>query len=634
MLEINKVHCMNVLDGLKQLGDESVDCVVTSPPYWGLRDYSACECMIRRSGSDKTSTLGNDNCGNATPEHIISPDPDCPKCHGLGKNPNVERIWDAKDGCEHEWNDFIREGNTWGTPNKNVSSIIQTSVDHQFFGEQKQGFCKKCGAWRGQLGLEPTPELYVKHLVDIFREVRRVLKSNGIFWLNIGDTYNAGRKGGWAGGKQGISRPEIAPQQSGVDVENLKPKDLVGIPWRTAFALQSDGWYLRQDIIWSKKNPMPESVQDRCTKSHEYVFLLTKNNQYYYDAEAIRENLSEATLKDKRMNDMGRTYDGKGRIAYGEFESSNGQMTAWTLNPSGRNKHSVWSSKYADTDIEAMYRQGMHKERGEGIVEKRELLPQKEFVDKLRKYFTVDDIVEETGIPKTKVEHWFRYDDSGFAYPSKEDWEKVGSSLFPELLDVYYETDDVGKTTDNSRNKRSVWNISTQPFKGAHFAVFPEDLIEPMIKAGTSEKGVCSKCGKPWIRVETVVKRQVTEEMRIAGCNEDGEYFGEAIKEYDGTLAQNPSDAKRRILNAMSKVKKFDWKPSCDCNVNIIPALVLDPFMGSGTAGLVAKKFGRNYIGFDVNPEYVKMANGRLQSFVTLDSLASEKNVSTLDEWI
>ena len=144
-----------------------------------------------------------------------------------------------------------------------------------------------------QIGLEETPEQYVSNLVNVFREVRRVLADDGTLWLNLGDSYNSGGEGvsGW---EQGRQRPKGTtnsppPPQSRVGVKSLKRKDLIGIPWRVAFALQADGWYLRQDIIWHKPNPMPESVTDRCTKAHEYIFLLSKSERYYYDHEAIKE---------------------------------------------------------------------------------------------------------------------------------------------------------------------------------------------------------------------------------------------------------------------------------------------------------------------------------------------------------
>ena len=145
----------------------------------------------------------------------------------------------------------------------------------------------------GQLGLEETPEEYVENLVKVFREVRRVLRDDGTLWLNLGDSYyNYRPVKGQSLTKQTVSKSnQDLPQdcsRRGNKIEGLKEKDLVGIPWRVAFALQADGWYLRQDIIWQKPNPMPESVKDRCTKSHEYIFLMSKSPKYYYDYEALR----------------------------------------------------------------------------------------------------------------------------------------------------------------------------------------------------------------------------------------------------------------------------------------------------------------------------------------------------------
>ena len=150
----------------------------------------------------------------------------------------------------------------------------------------------------GQLGLEPTPDEYVARMVAVFAEVRRVLRADGTLWLNLGDSYNAyngnrGASAGFSDGAAGRGHPEHG---CGLTASTLKPKDLVGIPWRVAFALQADGWYLRQDIIWAKPNPMPESVTDRCTKAHEYMFLLSKSARYYYDADAIAEKFADARM--------------------------------------------------------------------------------------------------------------------------------------------------------------------------------------------------------------------------------------------------------------------------------------------------------------------------------------------------
>ena len=309
MLELNKIYNMDCLKGLKQLPDNSINCCVTSPPYWGLRDYG---------------------------------------------------------------------------------------ID-------------------GQIGLEGTPEEYVDKLVQVFREVKRVLRDDGCLWLNLGDSYNG--SGGAGGDYSPGGLKDGQPKYPGRNIGTLKPKDLVGIPWRIAFALQADGWYLRSDIIWHKPNPMPESVTDRPTKAHEYIFLLSKTERYFYDAEAIKEK---------------------------------GVMT----NAGGRQR-----------DTRETHGMG----GGNG------------------------------GINKAKERMKKELAENGFV----------------------------------TRNKRSVWTVATKPFKEAHFAVFPPDLIKPCI---------------------------------LAGCPEGG--------------------------------------------------VVLDPFMGSGTTGMVAAMYQRNFIGFELNQEYCKMAEKRIEPYL------------------
>jgi len=317
MLELNKIYNMDCLEGLKQLPDNSINCCVTSPPYWGLRDY----------------------------------------------------------GCD------------------------------------------------GQMGLESSPDEYVSKMVEVFREVKRVLRKDGTLWLNLGDSY-AMKFGGGKGRKSGTTKAavdEIEKPPREIP-SGLKPKDLVGIPWRVAFALQADGWYLRSDIIWHKPNAMPESVTDRPTKAHEYIFLLSKSKKYYYDADSIREPLSEQRAKQAgELVDPGN--DAKKRkkqIEHDKKRGSGGHFDGhkWRMNPLGR-------------------------------------------------------------------------------------------------------------------NKRSVWTVATKPFKEAHFATFPPDLIKSCI---------------------------------LAGCPKDG--------------------------------------------------IVLDPFMGSGTTGMVAAMYQRNFIGFELNPEYCKMAEKRIEPCV------------------
>tara|TARA_R100001594_G_scaffold7420_1_gene20071 strand:+ start:978 stop:1904 length:927 start_codon:yes stop_codon:yes gene_type:complete len=228
---MNNILQGNVTDKLKEIESNTVQCVVTSPPYWGLRDY----------GSD------------------------------------------------------------------------------------------------GQLGLEETPEEYVENMVEVFREIKRVLKNDGTVWLNLGDTYLAQTGKGFPGtGQRNIPNSSKYAAKKIKRPKSLKPKNIIGIPWRVAFALQSDGWYLRQDIIWHKPNPMPESVKDRCTKSHEYIFLLTKSAKYYYNIDAIREphqTNSVNKMRDRSTESYNNSYI-KDRFSKGERPQGH---------ENGRNKRSVWS---------------------------------------------------------------------------------------------------------------------------------------------------------------------------------------------------------------------------------------------------------------------------------------------------
>lgn len=269
----------------------------------------------------------------------------------------------------------------------------------------------------GQLGLEKTPEEYVAKMVEVFCEVRRVLRDDGTLWLNLGDSYNANYRGG---GIESASKKQVS--NAGTHnfmatkpnkVIGLKPKDLVGIPWRVAFALRADGWYLRQDIIWHKPNPMPESVRDRCTKAHEYIFLLSKSERYFFDSEAIKEDA----------------------------------------------KWERW---------------------GDQTVKK-----------------------EQQGTAK---------------------W--IGNKSKAELQAI-------GK-----KNRRSVWTVTTKPYKGAHFATFPPDLIEPCVLAGSKPGDIVLD---PFMGSGTTAQVALQHGRQYLGCELNPEY---------GTLQQE------RINNAEQKIRE------------------------------------------------------------------------------
>jgi len=292
----NKVYCGDCREFLREMPDGCVQLVVTSPPYWAQRDY---------------------------------------------KLPPL--IWDEDPNCEHEWVEFEgkkKRGNWGGNRGgwKRKSRKLHPGNE-----DQVSNFCLECGAWRGQLGLEPTLELYVTHLTQIFIEVRRVLNDKGTLWLVLGDTYwGSGGSVGHTYETKNLGRrtfdygafPTAALAQQKHDY--LKPKDLCMIPFHIAHALQRDGWWLRQINIWWKRNSMPESVKDRTTTDYEFVFHFSKSKRYYYNADAIREPHKKSSLE--RMK-AGRHSPGDGT----KFtEQSNRYCSDHDCHPKGRNKRAVW----------------------------------------------------------------------------------------------------------------------------------------------------------------------------------------------------------------------------------------------------------------------------------------------------
>ena len=422
-----------------------------------------------------------------------------------------------------------------------------------------------------QLGLEPTPEQYVENMVAVFREVRRVLRDDGTVWLNLGDSYNgtgAATPGCFEGHKQGTSAGTF--DQKAKNVTNLKPKDLCGIPWRVAFALQADGWWLRSDIIWSKPNPMPESVTDRPTKAHEYLFLLTKSARYYYDADAVREPHAEASLPRAL----------RGLSAENKWVNGAPGSTAHTMSQPRKNRRKEWEAEHG----------------GGG---------------------------------------------SGFSGHSG-----------------YY--DDNGRLLVNpaGRNRRTVWEIATRPYSGAHFATYPPALVEPCIKAGTSERGVCPECGSPW---ERVVEKKSTEPTSAPTSHRHNR-LQHAINSGITSARNDPVNGNSRPpRNAGTSVTTLGWRPTCEhyqyterwrefpaqgemtddeyywstLNIRLerralvafwrkfdsVPATIFDPFAGSGTTLQVARALGRNGVGLDLSAEYLHLARERL-SLDALDAWA------------
>jgi DNA modification methylase len=241
---------------LAEMEPESVQCVVTSPPYFGLRDYGI-----------EPSVWGGEAHEHEWGAAIVA--------NAAGYEPGEKARWNHRQNGRGEIQNRILA--------KDAVDVGWTRKD------VKQGQFCRCGAWLGVLGLEPTLELYVAHIVEVFRELRRVLRKDSTLWLNLGDSYAASGKGGHGGSFQDMSVGSLTGAKHRAPYPGFKPKDRMMVPARVALALQADGWWLRDEIVWHKPNPMPSSVTDRTTPAHEMVYLLTKSARYFYDAEAIRE---------------------------------------------------------------------------------------------------------------------------------------------------------------------------------------------------------------------------------------------------------------------------------------------------------------------------------------------------------
>lgn len=432
----NSIYKGHVLDILKDMKDESVDCIVTSPPYWALRDYN---------------TEG--------------------------------QIWDGNPDCEHEWNikkDKLHNGRGDAQQSKKYSE--QEPISDIII---ESSFCQKCGAWKGSLGLEPTFQLYIKHLCDIFDEIKRVLKKTGTCWVNLGDTY--GGSGNASGHTEDTKNLGYTTSQMGASKGNQKTtkgmeKSLCQIPSRFAIEMTNRGWLLRNELIWHKPNCMPSSVKDRFTVDFEKLFFFTKSKKYYFEQqlEPTIEPYSEKRAKRPKTSKMKADY----------ITGKAGNFTYNKLRPQGR-------------------------------------------------------------------------------------------------------------------NKRAVWNINTKPFKEAHFAVFPEKLIETPIRAGCPQF-ICKKCDK--------IREKVYE-------------LGALVSSYEGQpMANKPrsNPANRLIKQNLPKdeygalpkrEKKEIGLTDCGCNAGFKAGIVLDPFFGAGTTGMVALKQNKKYIGIELNEEYIKIAEKRLRLY-------------------
>lgn len=462
------------------LADGSVHVVVTSPPYYGLRSYSGTGTWVG----------GNPDCTHEAARIKNRFDYDISYKQKSNTGSNVVRYKDECPACHAMY----------------VDDQIGHERVHDCMGWARGENCQTC---------------YVCRIRNVFAEIWRVLRDDGIVFLNLGDSY------------------------SSVNENGLKQKDLCGVPWRVALALQADGFYLRSDVIWEKLNPLPESVKDRPTKSHEYVFVLTKSPIYYWDHEPVREKYADSSF---------------GRALHAKSTGS----------------------KWANTVVNS----------SGGFLSK----------------------------PRQKNEGVVFGDDNSIGYMDAD-----GTVLF----------------NPGGRLIRTVWSIATKSFSGNHFAVFPPDLVERCIKAGSSERGACPTCGRPWVRI--VDSRTPPDSLRNKGTG----------SKMDFHTHQTGSGQKLQDWYNANPPTSVGWRPDCNCygveiaepfprksskesmdEYNVrreawysewrrlesiysglarVPCVALDPFNGSGTTGMVARNLGRSYVGLDLSMEYLQMAKSRIE---------------------
>ena len=568
----------NIIDELKNIHDESVDCVVSSPPYYGLRDYSGVTSYASED-YDELLRIANtdlqkhrDRVLESQKDRYYLTEPafnEKDKKWNSSLKYDTSGVWGGNPECEHEWvsQEIHKDNLRFRDPNHIAS--VGNNKNQEIYSNPgtKANICSKCGAWKGQLGLEPTYQMYVEHLMLVMKELKRVLKKTGTLFWNMGDSYAS------SGGPSrhfGYSDPKWAKARNGSFEEptafdqGIKPKSLMMIPERFAMAMIDAGWILRNSIIWYKRNGVPSSVKDRLSNKWEYVFFLTKSQNYYFDLDSIRKPLAESSVKRISQKNIPNQFKSGKSMEFAKTDPVNNipkilnnMHNSFNIRVRDAKKGILdkkWGDKYTASDEEiANYDEKNYTFKR--IKHDEAVQRSGTYADPLHTHpnhpnganprdILLDNSDEEPRHPKgDPAIHGMRLppqpNQKGAFNPNGANPGDVISQ--PSVRHKSWASNPGHKFTherkyDPDADGGDFLDIPTHPHSFAHFAVFPETLVEPLIKAG---------------------------------CPPDG--------------------------------------------------VVLDPFAGSGTVGVVAMKQHKNAILIEISPEYCNIIKKRLNWGAGLD---------------
>jgi len=629
-----KIYNMDVMKALKKMPDESVDMQITSPPYWGLRDY-----------------------GEGT-----------------------ESIWDEDKSCEHEWTEHKDKKHS-GTTKKEWEKDMSRGIRGKADWTVTSGFCSKCSAWKGQLGLEPDFNLYIKHLADIFDEVKRVLKKDGTCWVNLGDTYFGGGGGNqYSENNKGIQadlfrkNPELEKSKgfnySYRNKFKFTPRCLCGIPERFMIEMINRGWVLRNVIIWFKRNHMPTSVKNRFANSWEFLFFFCKSNQKSYKNYIIKDDArwlagiidGEGTISihkrthqksnekrknptyglmlqvsntDKNLIDEIKRITKVGSVVIRE-ETKEGYKKQWRWCAMGTEARAIIEQCYPYFIVKKQQASASlcletKRKQAEEIFQEVKKLNQRE-IDKTSFTYNLPNIKPEKyyfDLDAVRVPHKTSpiernkynqktYGENELIKPSLSRNREAGTLINPkgknpddiiqeERPDRFVRPDNLGGVSKFwkpklgiGKNPSDFWDITTRGYKEAHFAVFPEALVERPIK--TTPQQICNKCGKARERITKPTKEYA--KLLNKSWTEDTDKDKKLRKEIG-------FKARTKKVATTYEAEMIGWT-NCGCNAGFHPAIIMDIFAGSGTTLKVARDNDRDSIGIEIKKEYVDLIKKRL----------------------